>query len=160
MKTYLESWIYTNLVIIYLWQNNYGDPHFQYIDVTMRAIVSQITGVWIVCPTFCSGAYQRKHPSSASLAFVRGIHRSPVDSPNKGPVTRKMLPSDVVTMAPIIYWVKGDELLMVIDSHGRIYEYVNLWISVLWTIHGHPQSFHDDPWFLNQGSSWLNYYSI
>ena len=31
----------------------------------------------------------RKHQSSASLAFVRGIHRWPVNSPHKGPVTRK-----------------------------------------------------------------------
>ena len=32
----------------------------------------------------------RKYQSSASLAFVRGIHRSPVNSPHKRPVTRKM----------------------------------------------------------------------
>ena len=31
----------------------------------------------------------QKHQSSAPLAFVRGIHRWPVDSPYKGPVTRK-----------------------------------------------------------------------
>ena len=31
----------------------------------------------------------KKHQSSASLAFVRGIHRWPADSPHKGPVTRK-----------------------------------------------------------------------
>ena len=36
-----------------------------------------------------SGADQIKHQSSASLAFVRGIHRSPVNSPHKWPVTRK-----------------------------------------------------------------------
>ena len=43
-----------------------------------------------------SGADQRKHQSSASLAFVQGIHRGPVNSPHKGPVTRKMLPFDDV----------------------------------------------------------------
>ena len=37
----------------------------------------------------CSGTDQTKHQSSASLAFVRGIHRSPVNSPHKWPVTRK-----------------------------------------------------------------------
>ena len=42
-----------------------------------------------------SGADQRK-TSSASLAFVRGIHRSPVNSPHKWPVTRKMFPFDDV----------------------------------------------------------------
>ena len=44
------------------------------------------------------GADQRKHQSSASLAFVRGIHRSPVNSPYKGPVTRKMFPFDDIIM--------------------------------------------------------------
>ena len=55
-------------------------------------------GVSIVCHTVCSDADQRKHQSSASLAFVRGIHRWPVDSPHKGPVTRKMFPYDDVIM--------------------------------------------------------------
>ena len=41
---------------------------------------------------------QRKHQSSASLAFVWGIHRWPVNSPHKWPVTRKMFPFDDVIM--------------------------------------------------------------
>ena len=48
--------------------------------------------------TFYSGADQIKHQSSASLAFVRGIHRWPVNSPHKGPVMRKMFPFDDVIM--------------------------------------------------------------
>ena len=40
----------------------------------------------------CSGAVQRKHQSSTSLAFVRGIDGLPVDSPHKGPITLKRLP--------------------------------------------------------------------
>ena len=55
----------------------------------MSAMVSQITGVLIVYSTVCSGADQRNHQSSVSLAFVRGIYRWPVNSPHKGPVTRK-----------------------------------------------------------------------
>ena len=47
---------------------------------------------------FIQGADQRKRQSSASLAFVRGIHRSPVNSPHKGPVTLEMLPLDDVIM--------------------------------------------------------------
>ena len=39
-----------------------------------------------------------KHQSSVSLAFVRGIHRWPVNSPHKWPVTRKMFPFDDVIM--------------------------------------------------------------
>ena len=69
-----------------------------YNDVKISAIVSQIIGASIVCSTACSGAYQRMHQSFASLAFVRGIHRWPVNSPHKGPVTRKMLPFDGVIM--------------------------------------------------------------
>ena len=45
-----------------------------------------------------SDADQIKHQSSASLAFVWGIHRSPVNSPHKWPVTRKMFPFDDVIM--------------------------------------------------------------
>ena len=32
------------------------------------------------------------------LAFVREIHRAPVNSPHKGPVTRKIIPFDDVIM--------------------------------------------------------------
>ena len=48
-----------------------------YHDVIMGVIASQITSVLIVYLTVYSGAHQRKHQSSASLAFVRGIHRWP-----------------------------------------------------------------------------------
>ena len=63
-----------------------------YGDALISAMASQITSVSIVCSTVCSGADQRKHLSSAALTFVRGIQRWPEDSPQKGPVTRKMLP--------------------------------------------------------------------
>ena len=42
----------------------------------MGAMVSQITSLTIIYSTVYSGADQRKHQSSASLAFVRGIHRA------------------------------------------------------------------------------------
>ena len=60
----------------------------------MSTMASQITGISIVCSTVGSGADQRKYQNSASLAFVRGIHRSPVNFPYKRPVTRKMFPFD------------------------------------------------------------------
>ena len=60
-----------------------------YIDVIRSAIASQITSLPILYPPVYSGADQRKHQSSASLAFVWGIHRWPVNTPHKGPVTRK-----------------------------------------------------------------------
>ena len=64
----------------------------------MSAMASQITGVSIVCSIVGSGVDQRKHRSSASLAFVRGIHRWPVISPHKSQVTLKMFPFDDVIM--------------------------------------------------------------
>ena len=67
-----------------------------YNDVIMSTMASQITGVTIVYSTVCTGADQRKHQSSALLAFVRGIHRWPVNSPRKRPLTRKILPFDDV----------------------------------------------------------------
>ena len=60
-----------------------------YNDVIMGTIPSQITSLTIVYSTVYSGADQRKHQSSVSLAFVRRIHRGPVNFPHKRPVTRK-----------------------------------------------------------------------
>ena len=67
----------------------------------MIAMASQINSLRIVYSTAYSGADQRKHQSSVSLAFEWGIHRWPVSSPHKRPVTRKLLPFDDV----IIYLV-------------------------------------------------------
>ena len=69
-----------------------------YSDVTMAAIASQITSLTIVYSTVDSDADQREHQSSASLAFLWGIHRGPVNFPHKWPVTRKMSPFDDVIM--------------------------------------------------------------
>ena len=70
-----------------------------YNDGIMSAMASQITSLTIVYSIVYSGADQRKHQSSASLAFVQGIHRWPVNSPPKRPVTRKMFPFDDVIVA-------------------------------------------------------------
>ena len=51
----------------------------------MGTMASQNTSLPIVYSTFYSGADQGKHQSSASLAFERGIHRWPVNSPHKWP---------------------------------------------------------------------------
>ena len=73
---------------------------FHYDDVIMSLIASQITSLTIVYSIVYSDADQRNHQSSASLAFVWGIHRGPVNSPHKWPVTRKMFPFDDVIMKP------------------------------------------------------------
>ena len=71
--------------------NHYG-------DVIMGAIASQITSLTILYSTVYSDADQRKHQSSLSLTFVWGIHRGPVNSLHKWPVTRKIFPFDDVIM--------------------------------------------------------------
>ena len=80
----------------------YQQTQTHYNDVIMGAIASQITSLTIVFSTVYSDADQRKHQSCASLAFVRGIHRGPVNSPHKRPVTRKMFPFDDVIMISTI----------------------------------------------------------
>ena len=57
-----------------------------------------ITSLAIVYSTVYSGVDQRKHQISASLAFVRGIRRGPVNSAHKWPVKRKMFPFQDVIM--------------------------------------------------------------
>ena len=76
-----------------------------YDDVIMTMLASQITSLMVVYSIVYSGANQRKHQSSASLAFVREIHRGPVNFPHKWPVTRKMFPFDDVIMFLVDWWL-------------------------------------------------------
>ena len=80
------------------WLVAWRHQSIHYDDVIMGAITSLITSLTIVYSTVYSDADQRKHQSSASLAFVRAIHRGPVNSPHKWPATRKMFPFDDVIM--------------------------------------------------------------
>ena len=57
----------------------------------------EITRLTIVYLAVYSGTNQRKHQTSVSVAFVRGIQRWPVNSPHKGPVTQIMFPFDDVS---------------------------------------------------------------
>ena len=90
-----------NLLLQYVilsptYNHRLAQNHFS--DVIMGMMASQITSLRIVYSSVYSGADQRKHQSSASLAFVRGIHLWPVNSPHKGSVTRKIIPFDDVIM--------------------------------------------------------------
>ena len=76
--------------------------NLHYNDVIMDMIASQITSLMIVFSTVYLDTDQRKHQNSASLAFVHGIHRRPVNSPHKWPVTPKMFPFDDVIMIMFI----------------------------------------------------------
>ena len=90
--TMRELWVQKPTVISERWYS------MHYGDVIMGTIASQITSLTIVYSTVYWDADQRKHQSSTALAFVRGIHRWPVNSPHKWPVTRKMFPFDDVIM--------------------------------------------------------------
>ena len=71
-----------------------------YNNFIMGTMASQITSLTIVYSTIYSGSdHQRKHQSSASLAYMWGIHQWPLNSPHKWPVTRKMFPFDDVIMS-------------------------------------------------------------
>ena len=85
-----------------------------YSGVIVGAAASQITSLTIVYSTVLSDIDQGKLQSSAPLAFVRGIHRGPVISPHKWPVTRKMFPFDDVIMISILF------------GPGRLLSYINI----------------------------------
>ena len=76
----------------------YRGQVLHYNDVIMSATASQMTGVTTIYLIVCWGDDQRKHQSSASLAFMWGIHLWPVISPHERPVTRKVIPFDDVIM--------------------------------------------------------------
>ena len=91
-----------------------------YDDVIMTMLASQITSLTVVYSIVYSGVNQRKHQRSASLAFVREIHRGPVNFPHKWPVTRKMFPFDDVIMLRLHWWLLAECIrvhLTMISTH-------------------------------------------
>ena len=92
-------------------------PNAHYNDAIMGAIPPQITSLTIVYSNVYSDADQRKHQSSASLAFVRGIHRGSVNSPHKWPVTREMFPFDDVIMECKHLMPRQNARYFIVDDH-------------------------------------------
>ena len=84
----------TVFCIAYILGTSGKTPYYHYNDVIMSIMASQITSLM----TVYSDSDQRKHQSSRSVAFVRGIRRWPVNSRHKGPLTWKMFPFDAVIM--------------------------------------------------------------
>ena len=113
-----------------------------YGDVIMGTMACQSTGLLIVYSTVYSGAYQRKHQSSASLAFV-----GPVNSPHKWPLTRKMFPFHDVIMQYTIGTLLG-LLFNGISIYFSIYAIYFLYASTNQNAHTRlsniltPQTFH------------------
>ena len=71
----------------------------------MSVMVSQINSLTIVYSYVYSGTDQRKNQSSKSLAFVRGIHRWPVDSSHKEASNMENVPFDEVIMIVVLLMV-------------------------------------------------------
>ena len=115
-------------------------PKMHHGYVIMRAMVSGIAGVWIVCTTVCLGADQKGLQSSESLAFVRGIHRWPVGCPHKGLMTRKMFPFDDVIMC----WSWPAKAMKEIDSK-RNNDMVVSWQSLINGVNMGPTWGRQDP---------------
>ena len=111
-----------------------------YNDVIMCATASQITSPTIVYSRVYSGADQRKRLSSASLAFVRGIHRWPVNSPHKRPITREMFPfDDVIMMRFFLHdWLGILPLINLIANH--LYHCSRTCVTIVGTLGYHQQS--------------------
>ena len=78
--------------------------YHHHIDVTMTTVASQITSLAVVYSIVYSDADERKHQSSASLAFVRGIHRSRWIPRTKGQWRGKCLDKKVEIKTWVIYW--------------------------------------------------------
>ena len=95
----------------------FGSVSQHHNDVIMGAMASQITSLTIVYSTVYSATNQRKYQSSVWLAFLEGIHRWPVNSLHKGPVTRKMFSFDDVKS-----WYRENVFAIVIQKpdHSRI----------------------------------------
>ena len=89
-----------------------------YNDVIMGPTASQITSLTILF-FFDLDTDQRKHQSSASLPFVRGIPRRPGNFPHKWPVTRKMFPFDNAIMSKIfhVYKMRNRNLMLAISKY-------------------------------------------
>ena len=87
---------------------------------------SQITSLTVVYSTVYWGADQRKHQSSASLAFVRGIHEWLVNSLHKWPVMWKMFPFDDVIMVNLP--ISSISLYSLLSIHCLSNEYhIHIW---------------------------------
>ena len=85
-------------------------------DVKMGTMASQITSLTIVYSTVYSGTDHRKHQSSTSPAYVRGVHQWPVNSPHIGPVARKMFPSDDVIMSWHFVSIKSERSVILLPT--------------------------------------------
>ena len=89
---------------MYLLTTELVNPSYQIrhcSDVIMGTVATQITSQpasRLFSQPFIQAQIKENTKVPRNWPFVRGIHRWPVNSPHKGPVTRKLFPFDDVIM--------------------------------------------------------------
>ena len=124
----------------------------------MGVMASQIPRLAIVYSTVNSCADQRKHQSIASLAF-RGIHRWPMNSPHKGPVTRKIFPLDDVIM-PVFFNddAKSGQVMMTSCRRDISPLLTYLWVYIhMWSIIILPNFHQCEALIIFSLLAWINF---
>ena len=106
----------------------------------MSEMTSQITDPSIVCSTVSSSTGQRKHQSSASLAFVTGIHRLLVGPPHKATSNTENVS---------IWWRHHDFFFLNpgLDGYHAILkdcQYWNCLWMIAWSLHGITQQYANE----------------
>ena len=142
-----KRWLYSVFVCVCLllsgWQCKFNriSHWWHYNDVIMTTIASQITSLTVVYSTVYSDADQRKHQSSASLAFVWGIHRDRWFPRTKGQLRGKcfhLMTSSWTLLhssrrQESITWFRGQYLLiMPAMSQGWRHAYTHQTARVHW----------------------------
>ena len=111
---------------------DYFEEHYN--DVIIGMTASQITSFMIVYSTVYSGADQWKHESSVSLAFVQGIHRGPVNSQHKWPVTWKMFAFDDVIKKSGMGGPNNNTTGLIIPSWMSNYIHFKVWDEIVYPL--------------------------
>ena len=118
-------------VVNFFWFHMIYSSSLHYNDIIMSAMVSGITSLMIVYSTVCSSSDQRKHQSSTTLAYVRGIHQWLVNSPHKGSVTRKMFPFDDLIMIQAYFTLKVDFYFLNLLSWNCMFHIISCLLFLL-----------------------------
>ena len=92
-----------------------AEEALHYYDVIMTTIASQITSLTVVYSTVYSEGRSKKTLKLRVTGLCVGNSPGPVNSPHKGPVTRKMFPFDDVIMWYSRVW---KDKLLVYCFHG------------------------------------------
>ena len=122
---------------------------WHYSDVIMSPMASQITGPTVVYSTFMFSCRWKKISKLCVTGLCGRIHRWPVNSPLKGPVTRKMFHLmtsswnfiDTLFLLTNVSLISGSFVVGNIYLTYRILYFamtINLcFLTIIWTSHYH-----------------------